>query len=140
MRDKVFIDSNIWLYALIEKQQKNDQFKHKLAKKLLTTQDNIHISTQVVNEVCVNLMRKADKDHAYILQFSRDFIASYTVHNQTTEDLITAATLRLDYHLSYWDSLIIASAINNQCKIVYSEDMQNNLLIYNKLTILNPFI
>jgi predicted nucleic acid-binding protein len=140
MSDKVFIDSNIWLYALIEKQQKNDQFKHKQAKKLLTTQDNIYISTQVVNEVCVNLIRKANKDHAYILQFSRDFIANYTVHNQTTEDIITAATLRFDYHLSYWDSLIIASAINNKCKIVYSEDMQNNLIIYNKLTILNPFI
>jgi len=140
MSDNIFIDSNVWLYALIETQQERDIVKHKLAKQLLTTDIDIHISTQVVNEVCINLMRKANKDNDYIFQFSRDFIASYSVHSQTTDDLLTASSLRLDYHFSYWDSLIVASALNNECKILSSEDMQHGLQVYDKLVIENPFI
>ena len=139
MSDKVFIDSNIWLYALIENQQENDKPKHQLAKQLLTEYTNIHISTQVVNEVCINLMRKANKDNDYILTFTQDFLASYTRHQQTTDDLLSAATLRLDYHFSYWDSLIVASALNNQCGLLFSEDMQDGLKVYDNLVISNPF-
>ncbi len=140
MSDKVFIDSNVWLYSLIETQQENDQFKHRLAKKLIYAQTNIQISTQVVNEVCVNLMRKANQDNDYLFQFLRTFIAAYHVHEQTPDDLLTAAGLRLEFKLSFWDSLIVASAINSQCTSLYSEDMQDGLVIYDDLQIINPFI
>ena len=139
MSDKVFIDSNIWLYALIENQKETDKFKHELAKYVIANHDNIQISTQVINEVCINLMRKAHKDNNYLFEFTRDFIASYTVNHQTKNDLMTAATLRLDYSFSYWDSLIVASAINNDCHLLYSEDMQDGLQVYDKLHIQNPF-
>ena len=43
------------------------------------------------------------------------------------------------YKFSYWNSLIIASALQNNCTILYSEDMQHNQLIENKLRIINPF-
>ena len=140
MSARVFIDSNIWLYALIKTQQERDVAKHDMAKKLLTRDVDIHISTQVVNEVCINLMRKANKDNDYIFQFSRDFIASYSMHSQTADDLLTASSLRLDYHFSYRDSLIVASALNNKCEIIYSEDMQHGLKVYDKLVIENPLV
>ena len=139
MSDKIFIDSNIWLYALIEEQQERDKPKHKLAKQLITHHETIQMSTQVVNEVCINLMRKAARDNAYIFDFTHRFINAYTVHPQTTDDLMTAATLRLDYHFSYWGSLIVASAINSDCRLLYSEDMQSGLCVYDKLRINNPF-
>jgi predicted nucleic acid-binding protein len=44
------------------------------------------------------------------------------------------------YKFSSWDSLIIASALENDCKILYSEDMQHNQLIDRKLRIVNPFV
>ncbi len=138
MSVSVFIDSNIWLYALIKNQQERDINKHEIAKQLLARDIDIHISTQVVNEVCINLMRKADKDNEYIFQFSRDFIGSYSMHNQTADDLLTASSLRLDYRFSYWDSLIVASALNNECEVLYSEDIQHGLKVYNKLVIENP--
>jgi predicted nucleic acid-binding protein len=50
-----FIDSDIWLYALIQSQ---DQTKHEIANQL-TRLDDIFISTQVINEVCVNLIKKS---------------------------------------------------------------------------------
>ena len=136
MSDKVFIDSNIWLYALI--QSKSEQKKSLKAKVCIETADSIIISTQVVNEVCVNLMRKGNKDTTYINQFIHDFVLSYNVINQTKEDLLSAASIRHDYHFSYWDSLIIASALQSNCEIIYSEDMQHGLNVYNQLLICNP--
>ena len=139
MNDKVFVDSNIWLYALIETQQKEDQFKHEIAKKLIHQLTNIQVNTQIVNEVTINLMRKADKDNDFIYTFLRDFLAAYTVHDQSTDDLLTAACLRSDYSFSYWDSLIVASAIRCQCGVLYSEDMHDGLFVYDDLQIINPF-
>lgn len=140
MNDRVFIDSNIWLYSLIKTQQEKDQCKHELAKALIRAQTNIQVSTQVANEVSINLMRKANKDNEFLFQFLRDFLAAYTVHHQTADDLLTAATLRSDYSLSYWDSLIVSSAIRGKCRVLYSEDMQHGLFVYDGLQIINPLI
>lgn len=138
MKGKVFIDSNIWLYALIEEQGSSDKFKHVLAERLFLENENIQVSVQVVNEVSINLMRKAKKDNDFIFKFIHDLVNTYTVHAQTTAELITAATLRLNYSLSYWDSLVVASAINSECSILYSEDMQDGLQVNEKLKIINP--
>jgi len=43
------------------------------------------------------------------------------------------------YKFQFYDCLIIATALENNCTILYSEDMQHNQLIEDKLTILNPF-
>ncbi len=138
MSAKVFIDSNIWLYALIDSQ--NNHAKHQQAKKHLAKETNVVISTQVVNEVCVNLIRKANKDTAYISQFIRNFTASYKVIGQEKDDLILASTLRQKYHFSYWDSLIVASATKSGCQVLYSEDMQDGLVVFEKLQIQNPLL
>ena len=137
MTDKVFIDSNIWLYALI--QSKADQEKRDMAKARIACTEEIVISTQVVNEVCINLMRKGKKDSAFIDQFIRDFVTTYNVIGQIKDDVLNASSIRQDYHVSYWDSLIVVSALRSGCKMLYSEDMQHGLDIYNQLQIVNPF-
>jgi len=135
MPDKVFLDTNIWLYALI----KSDEAKYQKALGLITGEQSICSSVQVANEISVNLMRKAGKDHTYIQIFLADFTASYPVLSQEKEDLLTAASLRLDYSLSYWDSLIIAAALRADCNVLYSEDMQHHLKIRGCLLVVNPF-
>lgn len=54
-----FIDSNIWIYALTEQPDRINRVKTAQAQALIAAQDSIYISTQVVNEVCLNLVRKA---------------------------------------------------------------------------------
>jgi predicted nucleic acid-binding protein len=49
------VDTNVWLYAFVED---GDQGKSALASALIRRGD-IVLSTQVVNEVCVNLLKKA---------------------------------------------------------------------------------
>ena len=50
-----------------------------------------------------------------------------------------AVDLRLRHKYSYWDSLIIASALENDCSILYTEDLQHEQVIEDKLKIINPF-
>ncbi|MFO5494816.1 MAG: hypothetical protein ACLBM6_20290, partial [Cuspidothrix sp.] len=56
------------------------------------------------------------------------------------ETIQYAAKLRDNYSLSFWDSLIVASAILGKANILYSEDMQHSLIINNTLQIVNPFL
>ncbi len=136
MNDKVFIDTNIWLYALIESDEHIEN--HHKAKQCIANAENIIISTQVVNEICVNLLRKGKKDMPYIAKFIPEFTSAYQTLAQITEDLITASIIRADYPISYWDSLMIASALRADCQILFSEDMQDGLYVYKRLQIQNP--
>jgi len=49
-------------------------------------------------------------------------------------------SIKNKYHYSYWDSLIIASALQNNCTVLISEDMQHNQKIENQLSIITPFL
>lgn len=55
------------------------------------------------------------------------------------QTLQSAVRIRSQYSLSFWDSLIVASAVLGNAKILYSEDMQDGLIINNFLQIINPF-
>lgn len=43
------------------------------------------------------------------------------------------------YGMSVYDAMIAAAALLGECKILYSEDMQDGLLIDQQLRICNPF-
>ena len=50
-----------------------------------------------------------------------------------------AVILKNRYKYSFWDSMILASALDSNCDVLYSEDMQDGQLIDGKLKIINPF-
>jgi len=43
------------------------------------------------------------------------------------------------YGFTFWDSMILASALENNCSVLYSEDMHHNQIIEGSLQIINPF-
>ncbi len=51
----------------------------------------------------------------------------------------TAWALSDRYSLSWWDALIVAAALRQECTLLLSEDLQHNLIVDNRLTIINPF-
>ena len=139
MNDKAslcFIDSNIWLYAFISNPE--EKRKSETAKQIILT-ENIAISTQVINEVSVNLIKKAKFSESVIRDLIQDFYFQYRVISIDSTIQINASKLRQNYCFSYWDSLIIASALSARAKILYSEDMQNELVVDDVLTVINPF-
>ena len=44
-----------------------------------------------------------------------------------------------NHKYSYWDGLILASALKNSCSILYTEDMQDGQVIEGEVQIVNPF-
>ena len=56
----------------------------------------------------------------------------------TMDNSRNAIRIKAQYGLSFWDSLIIASALEAGCTILYSEDMQDGQIIEKSLTIKNP--
>ena len=74
--ESCFIDTNIWLYAFIEG---DDPQKTACAKALLEASHAIIVSTQVVNEVCSNLRKKAQFSEQQIQQLIASFDAKYRV-------------------------------------------------------------
>ena len=63
MRDSVFVDSNLWLYAFVLRP--GDEAKHARALALVVAPTRYVISTQVVSEVAVNLLKKAGMDELF---------------------------------------------------------------------------
>lgn len=97
------------------------------------------LSTQVINEVCVNLLKKTQLAEPDIQALIASFYSHYTVIEFDQDILTKASALREQHHFSYWDSLIVASALAAQCTLLYTEDMQHGLQVENRLTLQNPF-
>jgi predicted nucleic acid-binding protein len=134
MNHKSFIDTNIWIYAHLE----TDDIKSNQALTLLDSLQELTISTQVLNEYYAVMLKYKIADD--IIQDNINVIieaSDVTLIEISTIQL--AYKIRLQNSFSYWDSLMIASAIENNCTVLYSEDMQHQQKIQN-LTIINPFI
>ena len=132
MKDKVFIDSNILLYAFCDK----DKEKQTKASKIIL--DGGARSVQVINEVSANMLKKLNFSNDGIKEFIISCLNRYKIINVEPSTLLKAVEIRKQYNISYYDSSIIAAAIEANARILYSEDMQDSLTI-SELTIVNPF-
>lgn len=130
-----FVDSNVWLYAFIDS---NDAEKSAAARELLQVVAPV-VSTQVINEVSVNLLRRAAFTEVQVRDLVRSFYEKYRVVELTEPVLFRASELRERHSISFWDGLIVATALTANVGLLYSEDMQDGLAIDGSLRIQNPF-
>jgi len=98
-----FIDTNVWLYAFIPSQDANKSAKAKATIR----QSDIVVSSQVINEICVNLIKKAHFDEPAIQRLIDSFYSRYKVMIVDKTTLLKASVLRERLQLSFWDSLIV---------------------------------
>lgn len=129
-----FIDTNIWLYAFLDTGEAD---KSSRAKEILTQTEPI-LSVQVINEVCVNLIKKAGFTEKQISQLIEALYEKYPIIEMDESILLDASQLRQEYALSFWDSMVVACALAADAGILYSEDMQNGLVIRETLEVRNP--
>ena len=137
MPAKIFVDTNIWLYSLI--QTSEEDTRHQIAAAFLDSVERPVISTQVIREATYNLIKKARMPEDSIRALITSWYQDCVVHESSEAQFLHASRLRDLYSLSYWDSLIIAAALDANCATLYSEDMQHGQIIDGKMTILNPF-
>jgi predicted nucleic acid-binding protein len=136
-----FVDSNLWVYALVEsEEEKEKRMKIFSFLERLRSRSTIMASVQVLNEFHWILKRKYKVDESVIRSKVANGILE--VAHIIPLDLDTykdAYTLRDNYSLSFWDSLIVSSALQSGCRYLYTEDMQHQQKIEDKLEIFNPF-
>ena len=136
MPAKVFVDSNIWLYSLI---QSDDGDRHQQAVDFLIQLESPVINSQVIREICSNLKKKTSIPEVQLCSLIHGWYQDCKVVHSNASQHLLASRIRNSYSLSYWDSLIVAAALDANCVTLYSEDMQHGQIIDGKMTILNPF-
>ena len=138
MTEFEFFDTNIILYAKIdESSPKHDMAKELLEQKILDGEPCI--SVQVVNEFSVNAIRQKI-ELPEIETTVQQLLTHFHVQSLTTKHVMDAFRIVKRYGFSFWDSLIVAAALDMQCSVLYSEDMQNGQWIDDVLVIRNPFV
>lgn len=139
MSDKYFVDTNILVYA----HDRSAGAKHDRARTLieqLWQSGNGVISTQVLQELCLNLRRKANpplqiEETRRLLQ---DYLSWEVVVN-SPESVVQALEIEDRYKTSFWDALILHAAEISGASVLYSEDFSANQK-YGSVRIVNPFL
>jgi predicted nucleic acid-binding protein len=131
--DRLFFDTNVLLYLLSE-----DNLKADRAEAIIATGGII--SVQVLNEFASVAARKLGMSYAEI----RDTLGTIRAVCQTLAVTLDTHELGLDiaerFGFSLYDSMIVSSALQFGCTILYSEDMQHGQEIDAQLVVINPFL
>jgi len=133
---KSFFDSNIIVYCYSATEPDKQ-------KKVFSIIDNCKfpfISSQVLHEFCNVAHKKFHADDINVNTALTEIERLFYIHLNCITTVREANDIKHKYKFSFYDSLIIAAALECNCKILYSEDLQHKQVIENSLTIINPFI
>lgn len=139
MQDKVFIDSNVFIYAFLEGSIYEDKRDKTIALIENLTEKAIIVSTQVLGEIYNTLNKKYKIDKKVIIEKLDILTATAIVESITLDTVKKSCELSLRNNYTYYDNLIISAALENNCSIIYTEDMHSGQIIDNTLKIINPF-
>ena len=132
MLDKVFIDTNIFFYLYSTDEPK----KQSRCEKIINSYECI-VSTQVLNELCNILIKKMKLPIEKVKAVVAEIYTACTVVKVERETIEQALELQKKYKYSYYDCLILSSALLSDCKQIFTEDMQDGHVIKSRLTIMN---
>lgn len=138
MSAKYFVDTNILMYAHdVAAGEKHHRAK-RLVEELWETRSGV-VSTQVLQELAVNLRKKAKKppDARVTREIVSDYLAWQVVVNQG-DSILEALDLEERYQVSFWDALVIQAAQVAGVEILYSEDLSDGQR-YGSVKVENPF-
>jgi predicted nucleic acid-binding protein len=139
MSDRCFLDTNIFIYSIDQRDPAKEQKAAKLIRDCLESKKGV-VSFQVVQEFFnarKRLLAPMSLESSQ-LYLERIFRPMLRVHSSTA---LYAEALQFQgrYLLSWYDSLIVCAAIEAECAILYSEDMQHGQR-FGALQIQNPFL
>lgn len=133
-----FVDTNILIYAHdISAGQKHSRARE-LVRDLWQSGQGC-LSIQVLQEFYVNVTQKVAKPLP--IQAAAQIIADLAVweaHCPGMQDILDAIRLQQRYQISFWDAMILASALQLGCQVIWSEDL-NPGQAYGPVTVQSPF-
>ena len=132
MPAKVFIDTNVVIYSL-----GSNSVKAALAAPLFAQHPTI--STQVLSETANVALKKLALPLSETGKLLAMLEATCIVEIVTPATMQRALEITSRYGFSWFDSLIVAAALDAECDTLYTEDLQHGQIIEDKLTVSNPF-
>jgi predicted nucleic acid-binding protein len=133
MSDRAFLDTNVFVYAIVQ-----DDPRSQHAEELLA--EGGRVSVQVLNEFVSVARRKTRMPWGEVreaLDAIRILCPSPVPITIDTHEI--ALRIAEEYSVSIYDALIAAAALEAKCVTLYSEDLQDGRIIDDQLTIRNPF-
>lgn len=139
MSGKAFVDTNVFVYAHDPRGTAKSAQARALIRQLWLEKRGI-LSTQVLQEFCVNVRRKflqpmSSEESGDLLH---DYMKWQTVVN-TAESIVRALEIERRYQLSFWDAMIVQAAASAGCEVLYSEDLSHGQE-YQGVLVINPFV
>lgn len=140
MKDKFFIDTNIFVYSFDSNSPDKQKISRDSIKKALRDQDGC-ISSQVIQEFINVSSKKFDPALSSddLLKYLNTVLAPLCEIFTSIELYRNTIEISERWKYSFYDSMIITAAIQTNCSVLYSEDLQHNQKVQS-LTIVNPFI
>ena len=131
---RIALDSNILIY--------NHSLDYESRRFIARDFFNVKpvVSSQVISEY-LNVMRKKFKMQKNdLLDLCSLWLEKCFVQPVLFSTVKLAQTLVACYNLQIFDGIIVAAALEADCDILYSEDMQDGLIVNKTLRIVNPFV
>jgi len=140
MSAECFIDTNLFIYQLEASDERKSVTADRIISKGIESR-NACISFQVVQECLNTMLRKAEIPLSTdeTKQYLDNVLAPLYRVSASISLYRRALDLQARYRYGFYDSMIVAAALDGGCTRLYSEDLQNGQRIEG-LTIENPFL
>lgn len=134
-----FIDTNIFIYAHDRTNMRKSEIARVLLTDLITSRQGT-ISMQVVQEFCNVVLRKSNTPLklADVQSIVRELMTPMLYHKPDADFYLRTLELFEKYQLSFYDALIVQAAIDLDCTVIYTEDLQHGMK-YGVVKVMNPF-
>ncbi len=139
MSDRYFVDTNILMYAHDTAAGQKHERARALVEELWQTRSGV-VSTQVLQELAVNLRKKARKPLGAAA--TRDVVSDYLAWQVVVnggESILGALDIEARHRVSFWDALVIHAAQVAGAEVLYSEDLADGQW-YGTVRVTNPLI
>jgi predicted nucleic acid-binding protein len=139
MAQKYFVDTNILIYAHDRAAGAKHDRALQLIERLWTSGEGV-LSTQVLQELCINLRRRVAHPPSTdeLRQMLQDYLSWEVVVNKP-ESVLQALEIELRYKISFWDALVLQAAEDSGATILYSEDLSAGQH-YGSVQVVNPLV
>jgi predicted nucleic acid-binding protein len=131
---RIALDSNILIYN----HSLDYESKRLIARNFF--KENPVVSSQVISEYLNVMKRKFNMQKLELMQLCSLWLEKCSVQPVILSTIKLAQDLVGKYDFQIFDGIVVAAALEADCDILYSEDMQNGQIIENILKIVNPFV
>ena len=138
MSDRYFVDTNILMYAHDAAAGEKHERAKALVEGLWETRAGV-VSTQVLQELAVNLRRKIKTP--LNAKATREVVSDYLTWQVVVnagDSILEALDIEARYQVSFWDALVLQAAQASGAEILYSEDLSDGQR-YGGVRVRNPF-